>query len=266
MNLIDLSNKIISNSEVYAEIMSATSTLLKYNKHAKDHREYLNNRIPISAQKEFNFGYFPPNDQLNDLFEFVGKDKLKLLDIIYDKKTNDNDIIKDMPYSVFNNHNIILPYKNNCGDIIALVGRTLLSSEEQSNLKISKYKNTSFQKGLHLFGLHKAKHSIIEKDAVIIVEGQFDCISCHIKGFKNVVAVGSANLSKYQFALLKRYTNNIFTLFDNDEAGNIGVNKVVSRFGGNANIKKLSLVDVGNGKYKDVDEYLNGESDYFLFK
>jgi len=258
MNIIELSNKIISNSEIYAEILSATSTLLKYSKNAIEHRKYLNNRILPSTQKDFNFGYFPPNENINELLEYVNKDKLKQLDILYDKRIDDNGIDKYIPATVFNNHNIILPYKNNYGDIIAIVGRTLLSSEEQAINKISKYKNTSFQKGLHLFGLNKAKYSIVEKNHVIIVEGQFDCISCHIKGFKNVVAVGSANLSKYQFYLLKRYTNNIYVLFDNDNAGNIGAEKVISRFGRNANIRKIVLPD----NYKDVDEFLNGETDY----
>lgn len=258
MNIVDLSNKIISNSEIYAEIMSATSTLLKYSKNAIEHRRYINNRIALSVQKDFNFGYFPPDKDLNELFEYIDKGKLKQLDILYDKRIDDNGIDKYISSSVFNNHNIILPYKNNFGDIIAVVGRTLLSTEEQSKNNISKYKNTSFQKGLHLFGLNKAKQSIIEKNHVIIVEGQFDCISCNIKGFKNVVAVGSANLSKYQFSLLKRYTNNIYMLFDNDNAGNIGCEKVVNRFGGDANIQKIILPY----EYKDVDEFLNNEIDY----
>jgi DNA primase len=123
---------------------------------------------------------------------------------------------------------------------------------------ISKYKNTkNLKKGLHLFGLHQARESIIIKNAVFVVEGQFDCIKAQVSGIKNVVAVGSSDLTAEQFALLNRYTNNIFVLFDNDEAGNVGANKIINHYGDKANIKKAT-VPLG---FKDLFEFLDsGES------
>jgi len=89
-------------------------------------------------------------------------------------------------------------------------------------------------------------------DFVICVEGQFDCITAHINGIDNVVAVGSASLSRYHLFQLRRYTNNIVLMLDNDEAGRLGKDKAKKKFGKYANIVSISLP---NG-YKDIDELL----------
>lgn len=256
MNEKDLSKEIIRHSELFADVMSACQTLLKHSKQAEPFRNYLNNRIPLKIQKEFNFGYFPPNEFINELFDLISIDVLKELNLVYDKKASDIDVMSDVPVSIFNNHNLIMPYKNLYGDIVSIVGRTLLDKDQQKELRVSKYKNTKFQKRLHLYALYKAKHEIIKQNCVILVEGQFDCIACHRFGFRNVVAVGSANLSKFQFYLIKRYTDNIYLLFDNDKAGQLGANKAIKRYSDSAFIKNIILPN----KYKDVDEYLCSNS------
>ena len=60
--------------------------------------------------------------------------------------------------------------------------------------------------------MYNAKKYILEKDCVILVEGQFDCITSHRFGYNNVVALGGANFSKYHFSILKRYTDNFIFL------------------------------------------------------
>jgi len=262
MNVQNFSNGIIKRSESFAEILSACSTLLKYSENAKDIRKYLNSRIPLNVQKKYNIGYFPENKNLKELFELVSKETLVDLGLVYDKYVADNNLVSLIPNSIFNYHNLIMPYKNLYGDIIAVVGRTLLSSDERSLKKVSKYKNSAFVKRLHLFNLMNAKEYIIEKNAVILVEGQFVCISCYRYGFKNVVAVGSANLSKHQFFILNRYTDNFYLLFDNDKAGQEGMENAIKRYSSNASFKKINLPE----KYKDIDEYLNDNENFDILE
>lgn len=211
---------------------------------------YLNKRLTAEAQVKFGFGFFPPQDQLKMLFSFIDEESLIKDNLLYEKNI-------DSDYKIFfsslEDHNLILPYKDVYGTIIALVGRSLLDDEERASVNISKYKNTSFEKSKHLFGLYEAKRSIIELGYVYIVEGQFDCIQAHNRGIENVVALGSSNMSTEQLILLLRYTNNIKLLLDNDDAGKMGRERIIEKYGKYTN---FSNVYVPNG-FKDLDELLS---------
>ena len=258
MNPKELSKTIITRSELFSEVISACSTLLKHSPIAEETRIYLNSRCSHYTQNEFSFGYFPKESELHHLLSILddGEKKLSTLGLLYKKTTISDGIYLKNNGLQLENHNLILPYKNLYGDIIALVGRTLLPKEKQIN--IPKYKNTNFIKRNHLFGLNKSKKAILKKNAVFIVEGQFDFISCYKNGFQNTVAVGSANLSKNQFYLLKRYTNNLYFIFDNDTAGNKGYEKAQTKYSNYANIQKVTLPK----EFKDIDEYLNNNLDH----
>src|SRR5690606_13299085 len=102
------------------------------------------------------------------------------------------------------------------GDIVSVLGRNILPPDEQKRLGIQKYKYTlNAAKEMHVYGLDVAKEHILNKNYVICVEGQFDCISCHENGVSNVVALGWATITKYQLFQLLKYTDNIILLFDN---------------------------------------------------
>jgi len=262
MNCIELSKQIIFKSELFAEVMSACSTLLKYHPIAENARNYLNQRCSPHYQKEFNFGYFPKLSELTHLLNLLddGENKLNKLGLLYKRDFLTDGIFLKENSLPLENHNLILPYKNLYGDIIALVGRTLLPKEQQIN--ISKYKNTEFKKNKHLFGLYKSKKAILQKNAVFIVEGQFDFISCYRHGFHNAVAVGNANLSKNQFYILKRYTNNLYFVFDNDDAGKKGFEKAKLKYSNNANIQKIIIPK----EFKDIDEYLNNSPNHDILE
>jgi DNA primase len=258
MNLKELSINIRERSALFAEVLQACRILLINSPLATEARDYLDNRIATYYQNSFKFGFFPDNKNLQSLIDIVGEEKLRALDLVYDKYVSDADCMVPVKQSIFSKHNLIMPYRDVYGNIVALVGRTLLSKEEQKEKNISKYKNSQFHKSLHMFGLYNGKRSIVSNNYVILVEGQFDCISCHVHGFHNVVALGGVSFSKYQFALLSRYTNNIKLLLDNDSAGLNAANKIIERYSSFADIKKIQLPSC----YKDVDEYLIKSDDY----
>ena len=262
MNIRDLASNILQKSEDFADVLSACRTLLKHHSLAEKTREYLDNRISSHYQDVFGFGYFPNNENINILTDLVPENKLRNLGLLYNKKTNDSDCMININVGFLNHHNLIMPYKDLRGNIISLVGRTILPEEQQKELNIPKYKNTIFYKSLHMFGLHHAKKSIVNNKSIIIVEGQFDCISCHSNGFHNVVALGGTALSKYQFSLIRRYTNNIYLLLDTDTAGTNAANKIFDKYSKFANIQKIQLPSC----YKDIDEYLKKSSDYSVME
>lgn len=220
---------------------------------AKAVAAYADKRLSKAGQEKFSFGYFPSHRNLETIIATVGLDKLSRLELIYDKFSQDGVANRMIKHSSLENHNLVMPYKDVYGNIIAIVGRTLLSDEDRAKVNIPKYKNTVFKKGSHLFGLYEGKESIIKNNLAFVVEGQFDCITAHDKGLTNVVAIGSSNMTFEQFTLLLRYTNNIILLLDNDEAGKIGSERVMRLYSKYANIKQAKLPK----GYKDIDEYLS---------
>lgn len=76
-----------------------------------------------------------------------------------------------------------------------------------------------YHKGELLYGLSAAKRYIQEKDQVILVEGYFDLLTLHQYGWKNSVATLGTALTPHHILALKRYTKNLVTVFDADEAG-----------------------------------------------
>jgi DNA primase len=243
----------------YNKIIDYCADLLENSPDANNVATYLNNRVSKGIQRKFSFGYFPDNKGIKALTENVGEELLGELSLLYDRLYNNGNQVKER-HAAFENHNLIMPWKNVYGEIIALVGRSILDDEKRAEKKISKYKNTSFDKRKHLFGFFEGKNEIIKRNTVFLVEGQFDCIAAHDKGMENVVAIGSSNLAFDQCALLLRYTDNFVLLLDADDAGRAGNEKAIKQYSKYANIKIGALPE----NYKDLCEFLASNSpEYF---
>lgn len=235
------------------KIIKSCKYLLNNFQEAQEVKNYLDNRLNKESQDLFDFGYFPSINNINVLQELLDNNLLEDLNLLYSKEIDDAFYPRTLLFSYFENYPLIMPFKDHYGNTIGIVGRTLASENERRAKNISKYKNTKFTKGNYLFGLYENKKHIIENNCVYIVEGQFDVIKANEKGLKNIVAIGSGNMSMNQFALICRYTDNIFLLLDNDEAGIKGRKKIISKFSKLANIRNMYLPD----EYKDIDEFFS---------
>lgn len=237
----------------YLKIISNLSKKWLYKGEAENNLNYLASRIKSPEYiDKFNFGYFPPS--LNSFTEFM--DEFGSI-----TKQNPYAIFEELrivyPYysskkSFFINNTLLIPFNNIYGDIISLSGRTMLSKEDMNENKVSKYKHTTFKKRHYIFGLNYSYKDILEKDSVVIVEGQFDFYSSYTAGINNCVALCGSKLTFQQIALLKRFTNNFYILLDDDEAGIAGIEKTTNQS------KKykfnLTKLKVPNGN--DIDEFI----------
>jgi DNA primase len=241
---------------MFDKIIEACQFLLQNYPDAQDCKTYLDSRLTEESQNKFQFGYFPNTFNIKVLTSMIGEDTLKDNKLFYSRDISDALSSRIVNFSYFEDYPLIMPFKDAYGQIIALVGRSLLSDQDRKSKNVSKYKNTVFPKGNYLFGLYENKESIVENNMVYIVEGQFDVIKANEKGLKNVVGLGNSNLTAYQFSLISRYTDNLILLLDNDEAGEKGRSRIVDKFGKFANIQNFYLPD----GYKDIDEYLSTNS------
>jgi DNA primase len=234
------------------KVIETCQSLLYASPEAENVLNYINDRVCKESQNKFLFGYFPCSNNINLLSNIVGEDVLKEYKLLFSRQASENNKL----INYFEDHPMILPYKDVYGNIIALMGRSILSESERKEKKISKYKNTIFNKGNHLFGLYEAKEEIISSGFAYVVEGQFDVIKAMEKGINNIVGLGNSNMTPYQAALLSRYTDTVFLMLDNDEAGDKGRKRIIDKFGEDLNINNLYLPE----GYKDIDEYLSQNS------
>ncbi len=227
-------------------------------------KTYVNSRLSLEsqeAQEAFQFGWFPDSKHIRLLTEMVPINLLRDYILYYEKVQEDSSGICVSHYNCFELHPLVMPFHDVYGNVVGVVGRSLLNDEERSTLGISKYKNTDFKgpnnqfnkKGNHLFGLYQGKSEIIKQKSVYIVEGQFDVIKARQAGLYNIVALGNSKMSDVQFCLLARYVDEFIVMLDDDEAGDKGRIQILKDYGSHMRIKNLAIPK----GYKDMDDYLS---------
>tara|TARA_R110002020_G_scaffold50716_7_gene143277 strand:+ start:67134 stop:67880 length:747 start_codon:yes stop_codon:yes gene_type:complete len=220
---------------------------------SEDHMRYLGSRgVGMNIIKEYGLGFFPQN--VPKLLEYIPEESLLKSNIIDYSKSSD-----------FSNYfNLIIPIYSEYGSLVGISGRTLLSDAEREPLRISKYKNSSYKKAKILFGLNKARDSILKKQNVYVVEGYFDQIAMRKNHLDNCVAICGTAFSKSHFLKLAKYTNKLTFLLDSDDAGRAAAENISSKFSNKGiRLRFLKLP----AQYKDVDEYLSSgktRSDFLL--
>ncbi len=243
------------------KIVESCRFLLNNYPEAQASKSYLDSRLNKSSQEMFRFGYFPGVQDLSALTDLVGEEALRKAGLFYTRPIEDSLFPRQVPTCYFENHPLILPFRDSYGKTVGLIGRTFLSEEDWKSQGVkSKYKNTEFRKGDFVFGLYENKQHILDRSCVYVVEGQFDVIKAVEIGFRNIVALGTSSMTAYQFSVISRYSNNIFLLLDNDGPGQKGRERIISKYGHMANIRNFYLPD----DFKDIDEYITKEkiSDY----
>ena len=118
-------------------------------------------------------------------------------------------------YDFFRNR-LVFPVISTNGKVVAFGGRVLDDS-------LPKYINSPeseiYRKARTLYGLYQARNAIRGAGECILVEGYFDLLAVAEAGVENVAATCGTALTPEHAGLLRRYTQKILLLFDQDEAG-----------------------------------------------
>ena len=153
---------------------------------------------------------------------------------------------------------LMFPLFDHRDNIVAFSGRIL-----SDQIKESKYVNTRdtlvYHKGSMFFGLNLAKDDIKQKERAIIVEGEFDVISCYSQGIKNVIAIKGTALTENQAILISRFSQKVTLCLDKDEAGFEAIKRsleVLEKKG-----LTTTVVDLLN--FKDPDEAIKKDPVFF---
>ncbi|MDR3168256.1 MAG: DNA primase [Candidatus Peribacteria bacterium] len=117
----------------------------------------------------------------------------------------------------FFRHRIMFPIYDLMKNIVGFTARVLNPEESPKYLNSSEHK--AFNKSKVLYGLSHAKDYITTFQKLIVVEGQMDVIGLTRLGFPIGVATSGTVLTDEHIKTIKRYTENLYFLFDNDKAG-----------------------------------------------
>ncbi len=111
---------------------------------------------------------------------------------------------------------LMIPIYDASGNVVGFGGRVL---DDREPKYLNSAESDLFAKRTLLYGLNWAKQAIRKADRLIVVEGYFDLIRLHLAGVVEVVAPMGTALTEQQTALIRKYTKNVFLLYDSDSAG-----------------------------------------------
>ena len=186
--------------------------LLTRRREGEEGRRYLSQRgISQEVVAEHGLGY--STDRWDGLVEHLREKKASLdlareLGLIFPKK-------REGWYDAFRSR-ILFPIFDLHQRIVGFGGRIIKEGEPKY---LNSPESSIYHKGEVLYGLQVAKRYATEKDCIIVVEGYFDLLTLHQYGWRHSVATLGTALTPQHIRTLKRYTKNLITLFDADQAG-----------------------------------------------
>ncbi|MEA2088995.1 MAG: DNA primase [Patescibacteria group bacterium] len=206
---INLKNKLLDINELSKKFFHY---ILQNSHSAENARKYLEKRgIKKETIEKFELGCAPNfwDKSLNFLKSKGYKiEDIFLAGIVVKKDNRYYDRFRDR---------LIFPINNLHGQTVGFSARAL--NKEDNAKYINSPQTEIYNKSEILYGLDKAKNSARKKNEIILVEGQMDMVSSHQAGVDNVVATSGTALTKQQIKILKRYSDNLLLVFDEDQAG-----------------------------------------------
>ena len=212
-------------------------------------QQYLQDVRKLSPEliERFGIGYAPES-----YYELVQR--------LRTKGFNDNDILEASLakrnangeiYAFFRNR-ITFPIADTMGNIVGFSARVLNPEDKPKYLNSAEHK--AFEKSKILYGLNLAKNAIREQEKLIIVEGQMDVLGLAKLDMPIGVATSGTALTEDHVKTLKRYTENIYLLFDNDSAGQQATKRALKLFYQQNLFPKIIKLPT---EQKDVDDLAN---------
>lgn len=156
---------------------------------------------------------------------------------------------------------IVYPIYNQYDELVAVSSRDWREGTRQ------KFWHESFDKPFYLYGFNLAKEYIKKYKKVILVEGEHDTMSMHQRGLKITCGILGSAPQVFQLALLLRYCDEIYTVFDSDKAGNIArdmIEKIYENFNMSMYEVKVYNVQLPKAKELNLSDDKDVDPDFFI--
>ena len=202
--------------------------------------------MPKGTLTKFGIGYAPEGwDNLVKAMRAKGYTDQELKDsglvTVSQKNGNIYDRFRDR---------LMFPIIDVRGNVIGFGGRIMNNKDPNAAKYLNSPETMIFNKRKNLFGLNLAKKSKL--GYLILVEGYMDAIALHQYGFDCAVASLGTSLTEEHAALLSRYTEQVYLIYDGDQAGQRAAQRAIPMLEkAGLQIKVLKMRDA-----KDPDEFL----------
>jgi DNA primase len=215
--------------------------------------DYLKNRgVSEKIIDTFMLGFAPAGNALTKYLlnkkKFVRED-LVAAGVVFQKGRDVVDFFRGR---------LMFPLIDHRDNVVGFAGR-ILDNDSSTSKYINTRETLIYHKGEQFYGLNITKDAIRRENQAIIVEGEFDVISCFENGVANVVAVKGTALTESQVNLLGRFAQKITFCFDGDKAGQEAIKRSL------AVVEKKGLtptvIEIPGGK--DPDEAFKNEPGLF---
>lgn len=179
----------------------------------RDARAYLEGRgLDVAARDRFGLGFAPRDAHaLRRYLHTLGIDDSRQLECgLLALREGETE-----PRVRFRGR-VMFPILDELGRMVGFGGRAM--GDEQPKY-LNSPESVVFQKRRTLYGLHTAKQAMRRAERAIIVEGYLDAMRLALAGIEEAVAPLGTALTEEQAALLMRYAQEVYLLYDSDEAG-----------------------------------------------
>ena len=207
---------------------------------------------------------------ISEFWIWYANDKhYELLNILRSKWFTDDDLLEASLakrnangeiYAFFRNR-ITFPIYDLMKNVVGFSARVI--NPDDTPKYINSAENRAFEKSKILYGLSHAKQYINTQQKIIVVEGQMDVIWLARLWFPVWVATSWTALTEEHIKILKRHTENLFLLFDNDQAGRQATFRALKLCYAQDLFPKIVSLPDG---FKDADELANNENWNQLFQ
>lgn len=154
---------------------------------------------------------------------------------------------------------IIIPIRNEIGDLVGIKGRTVNDDTEES-----KYTYLyPCPKSHLLYGLYSNYEAIKSSDEVIVLEAEKGVMKAFSMGFPNAIAISGKSLSEIQTEQLIRLDTDITLCLDNDVTDD-EINSIVKKITFPFFYKNIYIIKDDNNVLKEKDSPIDACLDEFL--
>jgi len=214
--------------------------------------DYLHNKRHLDDKLISEFWIWYANDKHYELLNMLRSKWFSdddLLEASLAKKNANGEI-----YAFFRNR-ITFPIYDLMKNVVGFSARVL--NPEDAPKYINSAEHRAFEKSKILYGLSHAKQYINTHQKLIVVEWQMDVIGLARLWFPIWVATSGTALTEQHVKILKRHTENLYLLFDNDQAGRQATFRALKLcYAQDIFPKIISLPEW----FKDADEIANHEN------
>jgi len=139
-------------------------------------------------------------------------------------------------------------------------GGRLIEDDKDQPKYINSPESPVYNKGSGFYGLYQAKESIRKRQRALVVEGYFDQIALDQAGINYAVATLGTALTANHARMLRRYSTDVFLVFDADEAGRRAAVRSLESFLASGVSPRIVVIPEG----KDPDDFmrLRGADDF----